>query len=335
MCNADEIILRNQFLYCEKTENVLDIPDNCIELLPLQKIKCSIFRNQLQILSKYEDEYNRFSSETGDFVIYSSQGELYSTNCTNVDGIVIPKSVDTCTKDLPVFFEIKSLQQIGYLTKTGLLRRDTKQIPCTDDYDFFQLNNTELVKQNKFIGFVQKYKKYLSFMHTDIEVGKNISQFDNQLLAFYNLNFDSNTLYKFVRDILLILTVIIIIFFTSKNKWKDIKLFLQKILQSKLLNSQKNLQDNIKLEVKAELTDKIEYQSQNTDTNVISNSIKHTDTNEILNSIQNTDTELEKIRNMKKVNSNINLIVDSISENKNISTRKYPTRGKKAKSIKD
>lgn len=126
---------------------------------------------------------------------------------------------------MPVFFEINEVQQIGYLTKPGLLRRNTKQIPCTDDYDFFQVNNTELVKQNKFIGFVKKYKKYLQFIHTDMKDKKNNTNLDNQLLSFYKLNFDSNTLYKFIRDILLIMTVIIIIFLTIKTTGKILSLF--------------------------------------------------------------------------------------------------------------
>ena len=65
------------FLLCDRTETIVELPYNCQQFPTFEMIKCEMFRNDLQIFSKCEDQFNFVDSPNGQIVIYSFNRNVY------------------------------------------------------------------------------------------------------------------------------------------------------------------------------------------------------------------------------------------------------------------
>ena len=158
-CKENKII-KKEFSLCEKTDVIIELTSNC-EDLPLHRmLKCEIFKNELNFLSKLEDQFNFVQSPNGNMVVYSLSRYLYVASCDVIKEVKIPEKVNRCTRDLPVIITDSTQHElIVYLSKEGILRHNSEEISCIQEYDFFETSNVQIVRQNNLITTVEKIKK--------------------------------------------------------------------------------------------------------------------------------------------------------------------------------
>ena len=65
------------------------MPNNCVGLSIFETIKCEIFKNDLQVFSKFEDQFNFAEWPDGQIVIYSSNRIINLASCMSVKEISI------------------------------------------------------------------------------------------------------------------------------------------------------------------------------------------------------------------------------------------------------
>jgi hypothetical protein len=76
-------------------------------------IKCQMFRNDLQIFSKFEHQFNFVASPNRQIVIYFFNRNVYLASCMTIKEILIPGKIDQCTMDVP--FIIGKVKFLVYL----------------------------------------------------------------------------------------------------------------------------------------------------------------------------------------------------------------------------
>ena len=197
-----------------------------------------------------------------------------------------------------------NVKKLGFLTKMGILRSNSKEITCDDEYVFFQVETGELIKKNKYIGY-RETKKVYSIHNTETNFYGNIPKIFHTCIKFYVDHIESNEMIKMMRDLFIILIFLIVVFiiaFTGENKCRRLKAFLIQILKMRV--RQKN-QDALTIEI-------LEAVSETK--TVVPKDIQE---------------ELLEIKKLKKVKSNIDIIIDTVSENQQNVTARKP-RAKRA-----
>lgn len=199
---VDAMISMNcSLLYCKKKDQI-DISSKCKTTSSLGKLKCAEYFNQIQILLKYEDEFNFLYSVSGEDVVYSANNKIYSTTCTTIKQIYIPQSVDHCTKDLPV---VVNNIEIVFLTREGILRSDTMNVTCSGQDHFFKIGQQEFVKNNQNINLISKADKLTSLF--DIDNAE--TQIQYLLNSYYEYIHTNKTLIVF-EDLAIVFVLILL-----------------------------------------------------------------------------------------------------------------------------
>jgi hypothetical protein len=138
---STETKIENTFFLCDQTDNIVELPQNCQNLSTYDKLSCEIFKNDLQICLKFEDQFNFVDSPLGQIVIYNSNSNLYLASCLTIKELFIPERVDKCTEDIPVIIKNESENRIVYLTKQGILRYHSNLREFMDENEYFETNN--------------------------------------------------------------------------------------------------------------------------------------------------------------------------------------------------
>jgi hypothetical protein len=296
--------IKTNISVCDKTDTILTTNSICNKFLSNERILCIDYYNQLNLLLKFDDEYNVLNTILGEIIVYTKNGEIYNTECKTIYEFFIPEKVDRCTKHLPVYFTNESNAKIfAFLTKEGILRKYSEEIQCNNDFDFYQINNFELIKQGTLIGYAEKNIKRQSFDEKLLKIKKNIDIFGNilnSLIEFYLYYIENCETTKIIRDLMTILNFFIILLIIVRSKKFSLKLFSILIdffskKKNKVLNDDKKAVDEFK--------------------QTIIEMIKPSTLNE------NIEKEINNIKKLGKVKSNINVIVDTISEHPNVNTR--------------
>ena len=311
-CEA-KIIIKRQFSLCKANEFNLGVTNNCKDLSLYDKLECESFTNDLHVLIGFEDQFNYVNSPRGNLIIYSSNSQLYLTNFTNVTEIEVPEKVNTCTRDIPVILREENKMKIIYFTKQGILRYETIPIKCNDEYEFFELNNITIIRQNKRITTIQLNKTEVLFYSSQInfEMKSWFQSFYKNLLNFYRKYIAKNENFQLLRDfseiiisVCLIVILIILIVIKSRAPAKDVFIFLKAVFDiiSKTLNKRETI---------------VEVEAQD-----FGDIVNLRDDKEILNTQKREiEKEVESVKTMKKVSSNIDIIADIVASNPNVTRR--------------
>ena len=318
--SIETILVHGPFFLCDQTETIIEMPNNCQDLSTFEMIKCEMFKNDLQIFSKFDDQFNFADSTNGQIIIYSLYRNVYLASCTSIEEVSIPEKVDECTKDIPVL--VSADDKIVYLTKEGILRRHSDIISCSNEYEFFETHNdnVQIVRQNNLIATIEKKRNNFGGL-SDSELSK-MNRFIKDFLEFYRKYFSTNERFLIFRDfslLLLLFIVVITIIFKSKKPIKDLLLFfgiIQKFNNPSLTNG--NVESLGKLETNA---NSVKY---STSTNLLA------DTKQSEQKI-GIEKEVFDLKSLKKVSSSIDVIVDSIEKNSNNVTKRNEVRNNENK----
>jgi hypothetical protein len=90
-CSSEKNIIDWLFLLYERTETIVELPNNYQNLPTFEMIKCEMFRNDLQIFSKFEDQFNFLAPPNRQIVIYSFNRNVYLATCITIKEILIPE----------------------------------------------------------------------------------------------------------------------------------------------------------------------------------------------------------------------------------------------------
>ena len=214
----------------------------------------------MNIFKKYEDEFNVINLEENRLVIYTHNGELYTTNCDQIKAIVVPQSFSECTIDLPVYYMKDGNKIILYMTKSGILRNISSIIDCNDEYEFFNFGKLHVKKINKLAVIVEKkYSHILKdvFKKTLFENRALVDNSANQtsdIIDYYYQHFAKNKVFIAIRDWTYYIFMGIVVLF-GKNKF--ICLFKEVLLLLKSKKSTKRKEcldssDNLDLRINQE-----------------------------------------------------------------------------------
>jgi hypothetical protein len=273
---------------------------------------------------KFEDQFNFVDSPLGQIVIYNSNSNLYLASCLTIKELFIPERVDKCTEDIPVIIKNESENRIVYLTKQGILRYHSNLRECMDENEYFETNNVQIVRRNNFITTIQKISKKIRYFGS---IDKNrLTRMQKYLmffLDFYRKHFGTNEQFLITRDLTVIFAVIITIIIiitkiiiNNKHPISDLLIFLFSI--HKYLKKKGKVELDIESDSQAIMCKKkTELASE---VNIKDKGLVCAQ--EINQKEQRIDieNEINELKCLKKVSSNIDLIVDSIDSN-NITER--------------
>ena len=154
----------DEFLFCTNASKRLNTDELSHDIR--MKIKLN-YAN----LAKNEDEFHLIRGKTNLFIVYSNQNRLFETECISVQQIIIQDILTdtTCFKDLYIAYFLDGSLNKAFLTKSGVLRRQTREIKCTDSQQIFNSisNNFQVIKLNKnvsasfFFNAAQKYENQI------------------------------------------------------------------------------------------------------------------------------------------------------------------------------
>ena len=185
--------IEGSFYNCQPTDQLVDID-----------IKQNDIANALNIFKKFDDEFNFIQLLNNKFVVYSENGELFTTICEQLNEIFIPKSFSDCTIDLPVYFMIGNKKQVLYMTKSGVLRNTSTVSICKEDIEFFNIAGKHVERVNKSASIVEKKisKLFQAILNNSYHVTNTTSEFQtNNLADYYYKHFAKNKLFVTIRDI--------------------------------------------------------------------------------------------------------------------------------------
>ena len=107
--------IEDSFYSCVETEQEIDFDYNCKNMAFLDKINCEVILNSLKIFMAQEDKFNTMELPNGVLGFYSHKNHLFKATCVKLIGIWVPKMVDSCTEDLPVFVMKNEKKEIQFL----------------------------------------------------------------------------------------------------------------------------------------------------------------------------------------------------------------------------
>ena len=293
--------VKQELPLCKPSDQMLDLTNNCAELPVFAKLECETLINDLQVLRRFEDQFNFINSPQGILTIYNSNSMLFLADCSSVSEFLIPEKISYCTRDLPVLITSKNATDIFFLSKQGILRYESPEIQCTHEYEYFQLKDVTIVRQNKFITTIDQKNREISFYdHSNKTELPFLRRYYNKLLGYYRKYLVKNENFQFFRDSLeififsaFVLILIILIFIKSKTPAKDLKKVIELLV--------KNF--NKKETISGEL---INVCCENENGNTQKNEI---------------EKEVENLKILKKVSSSIDVISDMACNNPNITKR--------------
>ena len=121
--NGDAVI---EFLVCDKENNKLEIMENdCFDFVGDLQYNCLGIFNELMKNRNRDDYFDKIGQ---DKIVYYSQHDIYSTNCSKVEKIDIPSEYNMtddptlCYDDIPVLYWAKKTDDnrtgsVGFFNK--------------------------------------------------------------------------------------------------------------------------------------------------------------------------------------------------------------------------
>jgi hypothetical protein len=160
------------FMFCIDKEDKLDLYTECdweysTESLSekLSRLDCQLRRNYLMLQLKSEDNYFKMEG----LVFHSLQGSIYSTHCVQIDKVEVHEQVDSCSDDIYVTFELNGEIKNGFITNERIIRKKSKQQPCSVEPKHITIGHHEqLVKQKNKITML-KNEKIVDWESSNIE----------------------------------------------------------------------------------------------------------------------------------------------------------------------
>jgi hypothetical protein len=156
IARSEIITLNEKFLFCRKNSSEIT-----------KETFCDLFPNNCLCYNtfiKKNREYNILKEESKFNVFFSEEEKLFHTFCQKVSQISIQGSPSNCFNDLVCTFRYENRDNLGFLTKDGLIREDTHTIQCNEKIYYFKtLSNIHQLK---------KFKKHVELI-TQIEYEMN------------------------------------------------------------------------------------------------------------------------------------------------------------------
>ena len=145
--STDLKIIKQDFYYCNKTNEILNINVSCVN-----QWDCINFNNIINILKENSDKFSFLSLINETQVVFINH-EFYRTRCSNIKQIELVEKVDRCTNDLFVKFTHNNFQKVGFLTKERIIRNSSFFISCNTKRKFFTSlgTNMHIYTENKLI----------------------------------------------------------------------------------------------------------------------------------------------------------------------------------------
>jgi hypothetical protein len=210
--------ITENFLQCNKKAKVYDVKS---------KLNLS---NQLIAIKR--DEYLVINSPDGKKeVVYSNEGDLFETYCNKINAIDVITKPEKCHRDLKIQYVLNDQNNFGFLSKSGIIRNNSLQEKCLDNYETF-------IKIKNF--FIIKFKD------------KIIIKDENDILKFevYNKNFFFDYFEQLIKVInqqhnsifiVIIIVILILGIFFSKN----IKKYILELRKNFVQKSKHALDDSV------------------------------------------------------------------------------------------
>jgi hypothetical protein len=143
IARSEIITLNEKFLFCKKNSSEIGKETFC----GLYPKNCLCYNTFI----KKNREYSILKEESKLNVFFSEEEKLFHTVCHKVSQISIQGSPSNCFNDLVCTFRYENRDNLGFLTKDGLIREDTHTIQCNEKIYYFKtLNNIHhLIKIKK------------------------------------------------------------------------------------------------------------------------------------------------------------------------------------------
>ena len=226
VANADFNISGN-FSFCHQTDQIIDFDLENDQLF-----------NLLNILRLHEDEFNLIGNS---IVVYSHNGQIFSTSCISIFQIFVPLFFNTCCIDLPVYYFQDNVKIILFFTKSGILRNSSTIIECQEEPTFFSFNKTIITVMYR-TAKIEK-KKTINILKLTNFIFKNDINLTSSFFDYYFQNFAKNKVFITIRDMIeYIFMLIVAVFF--KNKYVNFIEFVSKTTRKYIANSKKNNKQN-------------------------------------------------------------------------------------------
>jgi hypothetical protein len=142
--------ISDNFIQCNRKTNQV-FNKKCISQNGSNEIDCLNYSKQLKEIN--DDEFGVVNGPNGKEVIYANGKERYATKCAKVDSIEIITCPEKCSRDLELRFNYKGQSYVGFLTKNGIIRNNSLQTNCPENYEtFIKIKNFFIIKfRNKII----------------------------------------------------------------------------------------------------------------------------------------------------------------------------------------
>jgi hypothetical protein len=112
--------------------------------------------------------------------------------------------------DVPVI--ISGENEIVFLTKEGILRRNSEIKPCSNNYEFFHIQITQIVRKDNLITTIKKDEMKINFFDA---TGKNglskVKKYLKNFLEFSRKYFGTNEDFLIFRDFTLLILLLIVV----------------------------------------------------------------------------------------------------------------------------
>lgn len=201
--------ISENFLRCNKKEKPYDLKRKCISENGLTDKLCLISSNHLKAIK--HDEYAIVDSLYGKEIVYSNGKDIFETYCDKVNSIVVITNPEKCNRDLPIQYMRNDQSNNGFLTKNGIIRNNSLQEKCSNNYETF-------IKIKNF--FIIKFKDKI-IIKDEADIIKFELNKKNILFDYFEQLFKVNNIQNVLSFILAITIVSILIFFFSKKIKKD------------------------------------------------------------------------------------------------------------------
>jgi len=223
--------ISESFLQCNKKDKVYDLKSKCLSHNDngLNEIPCQNYSNQLNAVKN--DEYAVINNPNGKEIIYSSGKEIFKTHCKKVEAIEVITNPENCYRDLKIQYMNNDQSNIGFLTKNGIIRNNSLQEKCLNNYDtFIKIKNFFIIKfKNKIV--IKDENDIIKF---EVNNENILFEYFEQFFKLFNHKYFSS-----------IMAIIIIILFLIICFSKMIKKKYLKIKEFFVIKTKKSLDDSV------------------------------------------------------------------------------------------
>jgi hypothetical protein len=126
------INVSDKFFVCNNSTKILNTEEISFDMRLRIKLR-------YQDLVKNEDEFHFIQGKTDHVIIYSNQQSFFATDCIAIQHIIIQDSIKdtTCINDLYVAYYLDGSLYKAFMTKSGVLRRQTREIRCENSQQVY------------------------------------------------------------------------------------------------------------------------------------------------------------------------------------------------------